>query len=61
MDVSHQISAILDIEDSITVIYNLEISSLGIELLLFIISAHYKRFISKEVNLTLKIKMHNCH
>ncbi len=57
-DVSHQVSAVLDVEDPISVLYNLEISSPGLERPLFTV-AHYQRFIGKEVNLILRIAMHN--
>ncbi len=51
-DVSHQVSAVLDVEESISVIYNLEISSPGLERPLFTI-AHYERFMGKNLALTL--------
>jgi len=57
-DVSHQVSAVLDVEDPISVLYNLEISSPGLERPLFTV-AHYQRFIGKEVNLILRIAMQN--
>ncbi len=57
-DVSHQVSAVLDVEDPISVIYNLEISSPGLERPLFTI-AHYERFMGEEVALTLRIAMQN--
>ncbi|HGJ5864989.1 MAG TPA: ribosome maturation factor RimP [Arsenophonus nasoniae] len=57
-DVSHQVSAVLDVEDPILVLYNLEISSPGLERPLFTV-AHYQRFIGKEVNLILRIAMQN--
>ncbi|STG50461.1 ribosome maturation protein RimP [Escherichia coli] len=34
-DVSHQVSAVLDVEDPITVAYNLEVSSPGLDRPLF--------------------------
>lgn len=52
-EVSHQISAILDVEDPISTQYNLEVSSPGIERPLFKLS-DYQRFLGCEVNLRLK-------
>ncbi len=57
-DVSQKISAILDVEDQISEIYNLEISSPGIECPLFTV-AQYQHFIAKEVNLILRIAIQN--
>ena len=57
-DVSHQVSAVLDVEDPISVPYSLEISSPGLERPLFTV-AHYRRFLGKEVNLILRIAMQN--
>ena len=52
-EVSHQISAILDVEDPISTQYNLEVSSPGIERPLFKL-ADYQRFLGCEVNMRLK-------
>ena len=52
-EVSHQISAILDVEDPISTQYNLEVSSPGIERPLFKLS-DYQRFLGCEVNMRLK-------
>ncbi|WP_157975270.1 MULTISPECIES: ribosome maturation factor RimP [Photorhabdus] len=57
-DVSHQVSAVLDVEDPISVLYNLEISSPGLERPLFM-AEHYQRFIGEEVSLVLRIAMQN--
>uniref|UniRef100_A0A3B0M728 Ribosome maturation factor RimP n=1 Tax=Arsenophonus endosymbiont of Trialeurodes vaporariorum TaxID=235567 RepID=A0A3B0M728_9GAMM len=57
-EVSHQVSAVLDVEDPISELYNLEISSPGLERPLFTV-AHYQHFIGKEVNLILRIAMQN--
>jgi ribosome maturation factor RimP len=57
-DVSHQVSAVLDVEDPISVLYNLEISSPGLERPLFN-AEHYQRFIGEEVNLMLRMAMQN--
>ncbi|KAA1447069.1 ribosome maturation factor RimP, partial [Escherichia coli] len=57
-DVSHQVSAVLDVEDPISVLYNLEISSPGLERPLFT-TEHYQRFIGEEVSLVLRIAMQN--
>ncbi|CAQ86119.1 conserved hypothetical protein [Photorhabdus asymbiotica] len=57
-DVSHQVSAVLDVEDPISVLYNLEISSPGLERPLFT-AEHYQRFIGEEVSLVLRLAMQN--
>ncbi|WP_155522466.1 ribosome maturation factor RimP [Serratia microhaemolytica] len=57
-DVSHQVSAVLDVEDPITVAYNLEISSPGLDRPLFT-AAHYQRFVGEEVSIALRIAVQN--
>ena len=57
-DVSHQVSAVLDVEDPITTAYTLEVSSPGMERPLFT-AAHYERFIGEEVSLTLRMAVQN--
>ncbi len=57
-EVSHQVSAVLDVEDPITVAYNLEVSSPGLERPLFK-AAHYKQFIGHEVSIVLKMAVAN--
>ncbi|MFC3022486.1 ribosome maturation factor RimP [Vibrio zhugei] len=57
-EVSRQISAVLDVEDPISVAYNLEVSSPGLERPLFKI-AHYEQFIGHEVSLVLKMAVGN--
>ncbi|PHM45183.1 hypothetical protein Xmau_01393 [Xenorhabdus mauleonii] len=57
-DVSHQVSAVLDVEDPISVLYNLEISSPGLERPLFK-AEHYQRFVGEEVSLVLRMAMQN--
>ncbi|CDG16179.1 Ribosome maturation factor rimP [Xenorhabdus doucetiae] len=57
-DVSHQVSAVLDVEDPVPGLYNLEISSPGLERPLFK-AEHYQRFIGEEVNLMLRMAMQN--
>lgn len=57
-DVSNQVSAVLDVEDPISIIYTLEISSPGLQRPLFT-TAHYQRFIGQEVTLVLRIAMQN--
>ncbi len=57
-EVSRQVSAVLDVEDPITVAYNLEVSSPGLERPLFTVE-HYQRFIGHEVNIVLKMAMQN--
>ncbi|MDG2395686.1 ribosome maturation factor RimP [Candidatus Thioglobus sp.] len=48
--VSHQLSAIFDVEDPIAGQYNLEVSSPGIERPLFHIG-HYQRFLGNDISL----------
>ncbi len=57
-EVSRQVSAVMDVEDPITVAYNLEVSSPGLERPLFKVE-HYEQFIGHEVNLVLKMAMSN--
>ncbi len=57
-EVSHQVSAVMDVEDPITVAYNLEVSSPGLDRPLFK-PAHYQQFIGQEVNLVLKMAVAN--
>jgi len=57
-EVSRQVSAVMDVEDPITVAYNLEVSSPGLERPLFK-AAHYEQFIGHEVSLVLKMAMGN--
>ncbi|TCV07738.1 ribosome maturation factor RimP [Samsonia erythrinae] len=57
-DVSHQVSAVLDVEDPITVAYNLEVSSPGLERPLFT-AEHYLRFIGEEVAVVLRMAVQN--
>jgi len=57
-EVSRQISAVMDVEDPITVAYHLEVSSPGLERPLFK-AAHYQQFIGHEVSLVLKMAMNN--
>jgi ribosome maturation factor RimP len=57
-EVSHQVSAVLDVEDPISVAYNLEVSSPGLERPLFK-AEHYQQFIGHEVSLVLKMAMGN--
>lgn len=57
-EVSRQVSAVMDVEDPITVAYNLEVSSPGLERPLFK-SAHYEQFLNHEVKIVLKMAMAN--
>ncbi|XBS70458.1 ribosome maturation factor RimP [Acerihabitans sp. KWT182] len=57
-DVSHQVSAVLDVEDPISVAYSLEISSPGLDRPLFA-AKHYAQFIGEEVSVVLRIAMQN--
>ena len=57
-DVSHQVSAILDVEDPINTEYNLEVSSPGMDRPLFT-EAHYERFLGETVTIRLAVPMDN--
>lgn len=57
-EVSRQVSAVMDVEDPITVAYNLEVSSPGLERPLFK-PEHYQQFIGHDVNLVLKMAVDN--
>ncbi len=57
-DVSHQVSAVMDVEDPISVPYNLEVSSPGLDRPLFT-AEHYERFQGEEVALVLRIAVQN--
>lgn len=57
-DVSHQVSAVFDVEDPITVPYNLEVSSPGLDRPLFT-AEHYARFVGEEVSLVLRMAVQN--
>jgi ribosome maturation factor RimP len=48
----------MDVEDPITVAYNLEVSSPGLERPLFK-AAHYEQFIGHEVSIVLKMAVGN--
>ena len=57
-DVSHQVSAVLDVEDPITVAYNLEVSSPGLHRPMFTVE-HYTQYIGEEVALVLRMAVQN--
>ena len=57
-DVSHHVSAVLDVEDPISVAYSLEVSSPGLDRPLFT-AAQFTQFIGEEVSLVLRIAMQN--
>lgn len=57
-DVSHQASAILDVEDPISTEYNLEISSPGMDRPLFK-EAHYQAAVGEVVQVRLRVPMDN--
>jgi ribosome maturation factor RimP len=57
-DVSHQVSAVLEVEDPITVAYNLEVSSPGLDRPMFT-ADHYQRFLGDEVSVVLRMAMQN--
>ncbi|CSD09963.1 ribosome maturation protein RimP [Vibrio cholerae] len=48
----------MDVEDPISVVYNLEVSSPGLERPLFK-AAHYEQFIGHEVSIVLKMAVGN--
>jgi len=54
--VSHQLSAVLDVEDLIPVAYTLEVSSPGVDRVLFI-PEHYARYVGEQ----LKIRTRSPH
>lgn len=58
-DVSYQVSAVLDVEDFITVAYNLEVFLLGFDCLLFT-AEHYACFVGEEVTLVFCMAVQNC-
>ena len=53
-DVSRQVSAILDVEDPITDKYNLEVSSPGLDRLLFTLP-QFERYIGQDIAVNLRI------
>ncbi|EGN76369.1 hypothetical protein A28LD_0107 [Idiomarina sp. A28L] len=55
-DVSHQVSAVLDVEDPINTEYFLEVSSPGMERPLFK-AAHYESFIGEEASVQLAVAL----
>ena len=57
-DVSHQVSAVLDVEDPISTEYNLEVSSPGMDRPLFK-EAHYLAIIGEVVSVRLRVPMDN--
>lgn len=57
-DVSHQASAVLDVEDPISTEYNLEVSSPGMDRPLFK-TAHYEAVVGQVVSVKLRVPMGN--
>ncbi|MGX9417039.1 ribosome maturation factor RimP [Vibrio sp. RC27] len=57
-EVSRQVGAVLDVEDPISVVYNLEVSSPGLERPLFKVE-HYEQFIGHEVSIVLNMAVGN--
>lgn len=57
-EVSHQVSAVLDVEDPITAAYTLEVSSPGMDRPLFTLE-HYKQFITHQITFSLRIPVMN--
>lgn len=55
-EVSHQVSAILDVEDPISTEYNLEVSSPGVDRPLFSL-AHYQQVVGETVAVKLAIPL----
>ena len=58
VEVSHQVSSILDVEDPISTEYNLEVSSPGMDRLLFKPS-QYEKYLGEQVSLTLRMAVNN--
>ncbi len=52
-DVSHQVSAVLDVEDPIVGLYTLEVSSPGLDRPLFT-EAHYERYLGQVAEIRLR-------
>ncbi|GAA0355573.1 ribosome maturation factor RimP [Bowmanella denitrificans] len=57
-DVSHQVSAVLDVEDPISTEYDLEVSSPGMDRPLFK-EAHYLKVVGETVSVRLRMPMDN--
>ena len=57
-EVSHQVSSILDVEDPISTEYNLEVSSPGMDRLLFKPS-QYEKYLGEQVSLMLRMAVNN--
>lgn len=57
-DVSHQVSAVLDVEDPISTEYDLEVSSPGMDRPLFK-EAHYQKVVGETVSVRLHMPMDN--
>lgn len=57
-DVSHQVSAVLDVEDPISTEYNLEVSSPGMDRPLFK-ETHYQACVGEVVQVRLRVPMDN--
>lgn len=57
-DVSYQVSTVLDVKDPISMAYNLEVSSPGLDRPLFSI-VHFSQFIGHEVSMVLRIAIQN--
>ncbi|MDM7860535.1 ribosome maturation factor RimP [Alteromonas sp. ASW11-36] len=57
-EVSHQVSAVLDVEDPISTEYNLEVSSPGMDRPLFK-EQHYAAIVGEVVNVRLSMPMNN--
>lgn len=57
-DVSHQVSAVMDVEDPISTEYNLEVSSPGMDRPLFK-AAHYQAVTGQVVSLRLRVPQGN--
>jgi ribosome maturation factor RimP len=60
VEVSHQVSGVLDVEDPIQENYRLEVSSPGLDRPLFEL-AHFERFKGSRVKLKTRVKVDNRH
>ncbi len=60
VEVSHQVSGVLDVEDPIKENYRLEVSSPGLDRPLFEL-AHFERFKGSRVKLKTRVKIQNRH
>ena len=57
VDVSRQVSAMLDVEDPLKEAYQLEVSSPGVDRPLFV-KEHFERFAGSKIRIKLRMKLH---